>query len=275
MLYEILFLGTSSYIIIKYIFPGRTAFEKLLITLTIGILFSALNLGLYLSSREANIYELLDVGRMIEPRILLKKLSNHETLSMYYDEVKTDQYETRCLNASNSDFIGESFGYYGSSLIVINLVSFWNTGSSRSMLLLVLVNLVIDYCFISKYITLLLFKFTTCELIVIVRQIMPGLSFIAAIIAIIRLDAAKAAKNKLNQNFCSQNEDYNRLNEMISREKVFEGLDPTDILRRVLDDKAKKEAPVNNTKKVFKYLFVGYFAYKAFFPAKGSEYREY
>ena len=275
MFYEILFLGASSYIIIKYIFPGRTAFEKLLITLTIGILFSAVNIGLYLSSREANIYELLDVGRMIETKILLKKLAHHETLSQYYDEVKTDQYETRCLNASNSDFIGESFSYYGSSLIVINLVSFWNTGSSRSMLLLVLVNLVIDYCFISKYITLLLFKFTTCELILIARQVMPGLFFIGAVAAFIRLDAARAAKNRLNQTFCSQNENYSRLNEMISKEKIFEGLDPTDILRRVLDDKAKKEAPASRTKKIFKYLFVGYFAYKAFFPAREERYREY
>jgi hypothetical protein len=202
---------------------------------------------------------------MIDLKFLLRLISQNSEVSHLYEEVKNDQYETRCLNASSSDFIGETFSYYGSSLIVINLVSFTNTGSSRSMLLLVLLNLLLEYCLISKYITLQIFTYTTCELIQIIRHAMPGLVFISAIVAIIRVEVAQKAKKDLNDKFCQENENFKKLNELVSQMNGFQGLDCTDVLRKVIDDEAKKNAPPSNRKKYIKWLFFGYMVYSFYF----------
>lgn len=266
MIFWVIFLIILTALLQKYILPDLTAKQKFYLTLTIGVLVISLSIGSYLSSREPNLYEQLNITRNTPNEKILELLKSREDLSQYYDEVKNHFYEIRCLNSTDPDWVTDSFKFYGTSLLVVNFVSFFNTASSRLMLLVILASLILEFCFFSKNLTLTFLNFTSCEFIEILRRALPGLAFIAALLAIVKKDHLIDLKKKFTQRLCQADEDLNELEQLVRQETIFDQIDACDIVRRVVEEDIKKDVIPNNSKKYFKYFFAGYLIYSVFSP---------
>lgn len=262
-LYVVVLVGLA-FILKHFIFIRITTKQKVILTFSLGVLLVSASLGLFLSTKEPNLYEKLEIGRMMPKEEILKLLKKREDLIQYYEEVKNENYEFRCLNSTNPDWLSESFFFYGTSLIIVNLVSFNNSGSSKLILLVVSLTLILEFCLLTKNLTLDYLSFTSCEMIQMLRESVPSLSFCLAMLAVINKDYLLESKKKFINKLCEVDGDFKKLERLVRQEKVFDDFDASDIIRKVIDKKVKNSIPPNNVKKYLKYAFIGYFVYSIY-----------
>lgn len=264
MLLYAMALIALAYILKHFVFTNISTREKVILIVSLGVLLVSASLGIFLFTKEPNLYEQLEIGRMMPKEDILRLLKKREDLSQYYEEVKNDSYEFRCLNSTDPDWLSDSFFFYGSSLIIVNLVSFNNSGSSKLILLIVSLTLVLEFFLLTQNLTLQFLSFTSCEMIQMLRTSVPGLSFCLSMLAVVNQDHVSELRKHFVNKLCRADADFDSLEQLVRKEEEFDNIHASDIIRRVIDKRVKNSIPPSNTKKYLKYAFIGYFVYSLF-----------
>jgi hypothetical protein len=248
MLLEVILLSTLGLALEKYCLPRLQLNSKIILVLSIGLLIISLKTGLYLSSKPLNIYEQLNVGRLISNKELLKLLRNHEILSGFYDAVKEDSYETQCI--SDSDFLSESLTFYGLSVLITNFLSFKNTSTSRLLLIGILLSLGLEFMILIKSITLNSLIYTQCEQIQILRSIIPGILFAIYLLLNIRQSHfIKKHKDFINI-IKNSDKDTQDFYDLFISHGIDEYIDLTTFITKAIDNEAKLGYKPSKFKKI-------------------------
>ena len=235
--------------------------NKFLMVIGVSALILSLNIGLYLNTKEPNLYEQLGVGRMIPLKEMLRLLRANAELRSFYEEIQQGTYELRCLNMTDSSWLTDSFTFYGESLIAVNILSFTSPGSSRLVLFTILLALVAELLICFKYLTLGVLIYTSCEQIVVLRKTVPGVAFAMYFLGQLRAAFLIEKKEDFNELIKREDSDIHKLAELLKEKELDKEFTVTDFIEYDFDVEAKKKATPSKMKKIMKYVGIGILIY--------------
>ncbi|OMJ86050.1 hypothetical protein SteCoe_12484 [Stentor coeruleus] len=257
MLLKFLFLFAVGVLLSKFIFRKLSFSQRFLVIFGIGVVISAYDIKSFIENKSPNIYQQLNIGRMMSTKEILKLIKIDSELYEYYEDIQRETYELKCLSLNNTSWLSESFAFYGQWILAINVLSFTQPLPSRLILLVMFGSLAIEFMIYLKKITLTFLIFTSCEQVVLLRSSIYGISFIIFFIGYLREINNKEKIQKFNRELISGDQDVERLNELLGRHELSEYFQVTDLLEKIIDKEAKDSAPPSKMKKIIKILAVG------------------
>lgn len=257
MLFKFLFLFVLGALLKKFVFSKLSFSQRFLLVLGIGVVISAYDIKSFIENKSPNIYQLLNIGRMMPTKEILKLIKIDSDLYEYYEDIQRGTYELKCLSLNNTSWLSESFAFYGQWMLAINVLSFTQPLPSRLILLVMFGSLAIEFMIYLKTITLTFLIYTSCEQAELLRSSIYGISFIIFFIGYLREINHKEKIQRFNQELISGDQDVERLNEMIGRHELSSYFQVTDLLEKIIDREAKDSAPPSKMKKIIKILAIG------------------
>lgn len=251
-------LSALAGILLKVLILGKknSALKLFAVTAT-GVILIAFSLQSYLSTKELNIYENLGVGRMIQVKDLLRLIKNNKEYLDYYEDVEKGIYELRCIHQQNSEWITESFTFYGVFLLITNLLSFYNSSISRIVLLLIVGALGCEFLIYTQSITFTILIYTSCEQAQILRCIVPGVALICYLLYNLRIIYKEELVQKCIRNIVDSDPVAIEFEQLMEKHGLTQYYSFTSFINKIIDNEEKINSQPSKLKKVIKILAIG------------------